>query len=141
MSKRANPMKVNAALTYTVDEAAGALGKSIATIRNWVRDGLPVMSSRKPMLISGAAIREYLKDRYKAAKRPLQSNELTCLSCRAGRVPAGLAVTASLISPKTMLLKGTCSCCGATATRMISEAKVPEFAQTFRINDSVQSDA
>jgi hypothetical protein len=61
MSKRANPMAVKAALTYEVGEAAHALGKSVATIRNWIKDGLPVMTSRKPYLILGADIRSYIK--------------------------------------------------------------------------------
>ena len=47
MSKRANPMAIKTALTYEISEAAFALGKSPATIRNWVKDGLPVLSSRK----------------------------------------------------------------------------------------------
>ena len=51
MGKRANPMRIKAVLVYTPEEAAKALGKSTATIRNWIKDGLPVMSSRKPMLI------------------------------------------------------------------------------------------
>ena len=78
MSKRANPMAVKASLTYTVGEAAHALGKTPATIRNWIRDGLPVMSSHKPYLISGAAIREYLRAKYKNAKRPLGPDQLYC---------------------------------------------------------------
>ncbi len=46
MGKRANPMAVKAALTYEVGEAAKVLGKSPATIRNWIKDGLPVMASQ-----------------------------------------------------------------------------------------------
>ena len=75
MSKRANPMAVKAALSYEIGEAATALGKTPATIRNWIKDGLPVMSSRKPYLISGAAIREYLRVKYKSAKRPLDPGQ------------------------------------------------------------------
>jgi len=47
MSKRANPMAVKAALTYTVPEAAVVLGKTPTTIRNWIKNGLPAMSSCK----------------------------------------------------------------------------------------------
>lgn len=48
MSKRANSMAVKAALTYDIGEAAKALGKSPATIRNLIKDGLPAMTSCKP---------------------------------------------------------------------------------------------
>lgn len=141
MSKRANPMAVKAALTYEINEAAIVLGKSPATIRNWIKDGLPVMSSKKPYLLSGADIRDYLRAKNKAAKTPLKPNELYCLSCRAARVPHKLEVCISEISPKTWLLKGVCGHCGATSTRMVSSAKVHEFAQTLNIKEGGQGEA
>ncbi len=141
MSKRSNPMAVKAALTYEIGEVAAALGKSPATIRNWIKDGLPVMSSKKPYLISGAAVREYLRAKYKAAKTPLSSDELYCLACRSGRAPVGQVVSLTPISPKTSLLKGICSHCGATSTRMISAADTSNFARTFRIKEGAQGEA
>lgn len=141
MSKRANPMRVKAALVYDVEEAATALGKTPATIRNWVKDGLPVLASCKPMLISGQAIREYLRAKYEASKQPLQLDELLCLSCGVGRKPADLVVILSKMSLKTWLLKGSCDHCGATATRMISPAKLQDFTKTFCIKEGAPSDA
>jgi len=140
MNKRANPMAVKSALTYEISEAAAALGKTPATIRNWVKDGLPIMSSKKPYLISGAALREYLRAKYKAAKSPLGPNEVFCLSCKTGRTPRAMIVTITAISAKTSLLKGQCSHCGAPATRMVSTAKTPEWFQTFRIKKSADSE-
>lgn len=58
MGKRPNPMAVKATLTYEIAEAARALGVTTATIRNWIKDELPVMSSCKPYLILGEAIRQ-----------------------------------------------------------------------------------
>lgn len=141
MSKRVNPMAVKASLTYTVGEAALALGKTPATIRSWIRDGLPVMSSRKPYLISGAAIREYLRARYKAAKRPLAPDQLFCPGCGVGRRPLDMAATVAPLTKRTSLLKSICSHCGGTSTRMISSAKSAVFAQTFRIKEKAGSDA
>ena len=141
MGKRANPMAVKIALAYTIDEAANALGKNPATIRNWIKDGLPVMSSCKPYLISGAAIRDYLRAKYKATKRPLEADQLFCPSCRVGRTPVGMAVWISEIAPKTSLLKGRCTKCGGTATRMISKLRVAEFAKTFAISKQAPSEA
>jgi hypothetical protein len=60
MSNRANPMAIKAALTYEISEAAIKLDKSPATIRNWIKGGLPIMSSKKPYLISGAELRKCL---------------------------------------------------------------------------------
>lgn len=141
MSKRANPMAVKAALTYDVNEAASTLDKTPATIRNWIKDGLPVMKSSKPYLLSGAAIRQYLRSKYRNAKRPLGQTELYCPSCRKGQNPLGLAVNISSLTAGTSLLKGVCSQCDGTCTRMIATAKTAEFAQTFKITEQAKSEA
>jgi predicted transcriptional regulator len=57
-------MAVKAGLSYEVSEAAKALGKNEATIRNWIKDGLRLMASMKPCLISGAELRDYLRTKY-----------------------------------------------------------------------------
>jgi hypothetical protein len=133
MGKRSNPMAVKAALTYDINEAALALGKTPATIRNWIKDGLTVMSSRKPYLILGAAIQEYLRAKYKAAKRPLGPDQLFCPSCGAGRRPLAMAVTISPMASSTSLLRGVCASCQGGCTRMIANRKAHDFAAVFTI--------
>lgn len=133
MGKRANPMAVKASLTYDIAEAAKALGVTPVTIRNWIKDGLPVMSSRKPFLILGEAVREYLQGKRKANKRPLQPDELFCPSCRDGQKPVGLVVTITQLGSGTSLLKGDCEACGCTNTRMIAMRDRSTFAATFQI--------
>jgi len=135
-------MAVKAALAYEVNEAAQALGKSPATIRNWVKDGLEIMSSRKPYLISGAAIQEYLRTKYRMAKRPLDPDQLYCPACRTGRRPSGMEVILiPMEAPKIALLKGACSHCGGTSMRMISKTKAQGFAQIFAIRKQATSEA
>jgi hypothetical protein len=141
MAKKANPMAVKSALTYEISEAAAALGKNPATIRNWIKDGLPVMASQKPYLISGEAIREYLRAKYKDAKTPLAPSELYCPACKAGREPVDGLVTFHRQTSKMALLKGECMRCSATAARFISMSRHAEFTQTFKISKGGESDA
>lgn len=140
MGKRANPMAVKAALTYDINEAAAALGKTPATIRSWIKDGLPVMSSRKPYLISGEAIRSYLRAKYKAAKRPLGPDDFFCPGCGGARQPVEMAATAWPMQNKSVLLKGVCSRCGCTCTRMVSKSRLGEFAERFRLSNKADSE-
>ncbi len=141
MGKRANPMAVKAALTYEIGEAARALDKSPATIRNWVKDGLPIMAQRRPYLISGAALRDYLRAKYEESKSQLALDELLCMACRQGRKPFNMEVECDPNNAKTYRLKGTCDHCGASAARIISIDRATEFAQTFRFKKSGGSDA
>lgn len=133
MGKRANPMDVRAALSYEIEEAARALGVTPATVRNWIKDGLPVMASCKPYLILGAAIRDYLRTKREEKKRPLGPDELFCLSCRAPRKPNNLKVVVQIIGPRTSLLKGLCADCGGTCTRMISKSANTKYADIFQL--------
>lgn len=141
MPRRANPMAVKANATYDVFEAARALKVTPATIRNWIKDGLEAMTSSKPYLMLGSAIREYLQAKYAAARRPLEDDQLYCPSCGTGRKPVGLQVTQSALTPKTDILKGPCSHCGGTATRMISHQQREGFAVTFQISKEGKSEA
>lgn len=141
MAKRVNPMSVKANATYDVLEAARALNVTPATIRNWIKDGLEAMTSSKPYLILGSAIREYLRAKYAAARRPLTVDELFCPSCGKGRKPLNLLVSQSQITSNTDLLRGICEHCGCTATRMISHEQRLAFAATFQISKEANSEA
>ena len=140
MGKRANPMAVKAALTYDINEAAVALGKTPATIRSWIKDGLPVMSAQKPYLISGEAIRFYLRAKYKAAKRPLGPHDFFCAGCGEARQPVAMVATVTPMNGRTVLLKGACAKCGCTCTRMISGTRLGEFAQRFQLSNKADSE-
>lgn len=134
-------MAVKAVLTYEISEAAAALNKSPATIRSWIKDGLPVMASQKPYLLLGADIRSYLQSKSRDAKSPLEETELFCPACKTGHEPVDMRVTQQSFSPKTTLLKGTCSQCSATATRIVSTPKLPDCAKIFNFEKGGESDA
>jgi hypothetical protein len=135
MGKRANPMVVKAGLVYEVSEAAKALGKNEATIRNWIKDGLPVMASMKPCLISGAELREYLRTKYQNSKAKLSPDELYCLPCRAGRKPFDMAVEVITNNSKTTLLKGGCGRCEAMATCVSNWHEADTTGTRFALTD------
>lgn len=141
MPKRPNPMAVNKALTYTIEEAASALGVTTATIRNYVRRGLPIMTSQRPYLVSGEALRLFLLNERESRKKPLQSDELFCPSCRRGRRPFGMMVDLILMSGKSGRLTGLCETCDGPSQRMISFRQIKDFAAIFDITDHASSAA
>ncbi len=131
MPKRPNPRAIKTARTYTVEEAAIALGVSVGTIRSWVKSGLPLMRSQRPYLIIGDALRGFLEDRARASKAPLRDDQLYCLTCKVGRKPMGLLVDCIPQTPGTARLLGLCEVCGNTCNRMISRSKIDHFSQVF----------
>lgn len=131
MPKRPNPRAIKAARTYTVEEAANALGVSVGTIRSWVKSGLPLMRSQRPFLILGDALRDFLEYRAQASKAPLLDDQLYCLTCKVGRKPMGLMVDCIPQTHGTARLLGLCEVCGGTCNRMISRSKLDHFSQIF----------
>ncbi|MEO0371365.1 MAG: hypothetical protein AAF231_07910 [Pseudomonadota bacterium] len=91
------------------------------------------MKSQRPFLILGDALRHLLEHRAKAAKAPLQPDQLYCLTCKASRKPMGLMVDCIPQTPKTARLLGLCEVCGGTCNRMISQTKIDHFSRTFEI--------
>lgn len=89
MAKRYNARAIRKHHSYTVEEAAEALGAHPQTVRAWISMGLPVLASSRPHLILGAHLREFLDKRQTARRRPLGPDELYCLRCRAAKSPAG----------------------------------------------------
>lgn len=133
MPKRPNPRAIKAARTYTVEEAANALGVTTGTVRTWVKSGLPIMRSQRPFLILGDDLRSFLKAREAAAKIPRQPDQLCCFTCKAGRTPMGLLVDCIPQTPKTARLMGLCEVCGGTCNLIISRSMIDHFSQIFSV--------
>lgn len=69
MAKAFPANRIKSHLVYTVWEAAEALGGHRQTIIRWIKHkGLEADRSRKPWLIEGRALREFLGARQRKAK-------------------------------------------------------------------------
>jgi len=133
MAKRPNPRAIKGARTYTIEEAALALDVTPATVRAWVKAGLPLMKSRRPFLILGDDLRCFLTDRAQGSKTALGPDQLYCFTCKSARVPLGLLVDCIPQTPKTARLMGLCETCGGTCNRMISKTKIDQFSRIFEV--------
>lgn len=141
MSKRPSPMAINKVLTYTIEEAGIALGVTTATIRNYVRRGLPIMTAQRPYLISGEALRTFLLNERERRKKPLQSEELFCPACGEGRRPYGMMVDLVSLTSKTDLLTSLCEVCDGPTRRIIGTRQINVFAAVFEIRERASSAA
>ena len=113
---------------YTVEEAARATGCAKGTIRRWIKsDALPAITDRKPNLILGGDLFDYLKARATSGPK-LRLNECYCLKCRAPREPAlGMADYVPL-TPTTGNLRALCSTCTTVMHKAVPLAALAELA-------------
>ena len=90
MSKRhPNPRLAKIHRNHTVEEIAELYRVHKNTVRAWIKEGLPTIDDRRPTLVLGCDLRDFLTVRRQKNKRPCQDGEIYCLRCRVPRVPAG----------------------------------------------------
>lgn len=108
---------------YTVDEAARALDCSRGTVRRWLKAGLPALADRKPALILGGDLIDFLKVR-KQPRRRCGLDECYCFKCRAPRKAAG--GMADLIPTKgtSSNLRALCEQCGTLMHKRVSHRRL-----------------
>lgn len=77
--------------SYTVEEIANRFSIHKNTVRRWIKDGLTCIDDKRPMLVLGQVLVEFLQARRVKNKQTCESGELYCVRCRAPRSPAGTA--------------------------------------------------
>jgi excisionase family DNA binding protein len=130
---RANPGLAKIHRSYTVEEIATLYGVHRNTVRQWIKAGLRVVDDRRPVLVLGAALAGYLRNRRALNKRPCRPGEIYCVRCREPRAPAGGLVRYHPLTPTRGSLVGTCPACAVGLYRSVSVADLGRFAGLLRI--------
>jgi hypothetical protein len=128
---KANPKLILSNRTYTVPEAAAALGMCTTAIRRWIARGLPILDNHGPALIRGEDMKHYIAQREARRRFTIALDELLCTTCKVGRKPLGMMVDYTQHHGKTGRLSGLCEACGGPCNRMIASARLPDFQQIF----------
>lgn len=130
---RANPRLAKIHRNYTVEEIATLFSVHRNSVRQWIKAGLPVVDHRRPVLVLGAALAEFLRNRRTVNKRPCRPGEIYCMRCREPRVPAGAEVRYHPITTTQGNLVGLCPSCSAGLFRRVSAANLGQFEGLLRI--------
>lgn len=109
---------------YSVEDAAKLLHVHKNTIREWIRHGLPVINERRPVLILGSDLSEYLVRRRSSKKRPCGPGQIYCVRCRCPQHPAGDMADYEPITTTSGNLVGMCPVCDALMYRRVNRAKL-----------------
>jgi excisionase family DNA binding protein len=113
---------------YTVEETAKLFGIHKNTVRRWVKEeGLAAIDDKRPMLILGHVLAEFLKVRRTKNKQKCKPGELYCVRCRVPKLPAGDMAEYSSITEKFGNLIGICPDCDSIMNRRVSMSRIGEF--------------
>jgi len=83
---KTNPRKICSHRSYSIEELSEALGICEKTLSRWIEQGLKTIPGcKKPILINGRDVREFMKNKKLKRKIPLNRNQFLCLACKAAR--------------------------------------------------------
>jgi hypothetical protein len=109
---------------YKVEEIASLFGIHKNTVHRWVKTGLPTSDHKRPTLILGRDLIEFLQARRAKNKWPCRPGEIYCVRCRRPKVPAGEMVDYLPVTDKLGNLKAICPDCDSIMNRRVNLAKL-----------------
>jgi len=122
-NRRFDPRRLKSHLQYTVEEIAKALGCHRQTVWQWIKNGMPISDSRRPILVRGIDAKTYLGARYVAKRRKLAPGEMYCLRYRTPRKPAFNAAELIVTTAELGSLQGLCEVCSTVMNVGVSISK------------------
>jgi hypothetical protein len=120
--------------SYTVEEVATLFGVHRNTVREWIRRGLPTCDSKRPQLILGWQLADWVRTRRQGMKRSCQPGELYCVRCRTPQRPAGDVVEYRPLTVTLGTLVGICPSCESLMYRRVNAAKVAQACGSLSLS-------
>jgi helix-turn-helix protein len=119
--------------TYTVEESAHLLGVHKNAVRQWIKSDLPTCDKRRPTLILGRHLIDFLRARRERNKRSCLPGQIYCVRCRAPKFPAGNMADYQCVTEKVGNLKAICPDCDSIINRRVSLAKLEQIRGQIEI--------
>lgn len=109
-----------------MEDVASLFGIHRNTVRQWIKQGLPLCDRQRPLLILGSELIAFLTAKRTRNKRPCKPGEVYCLPCRSPQIPAlGMAEYRPLTATGGNLI-GLCPACERLMYRRVTLAKLGE---------------
>lgn len=133
--RRPNYRLVKGHRSYTVKEIADLCQVTRNTVHTWIkRLGLPKLDGRRPILVRGADLSEFLRARSQKAKHPCQPGQIYCVRCRLPQFPAGEIADYQQVTAIVGNLIGICPACDTMIYRRVNVAKLEQVRGKLEIS-------
>lgn len=137
--RRPNPRLAKIHRSYTVAEIADLFSVHRNTVRQWIKDGLPVLDEQRPLLVLGRELGDYLQARRDRNKRKCAPGQIYCVKCREPRAPDGGIAEYRPSGGGQGSLIGICPECETVIYRRTSDAKLEQVSAELEVTISQAS--
>ena len=142
MAKFYNLRLIKLRESYTLKQIAELLNVHFRTVQAWKQEGLTTINQKKPFLVMGYDLKEFLSQKIQNKKITLQPNEFFCTKCREAVRSIDNAVWL-VTSGKTigkqgfqeLVIKGICENCNSKLNRFSHSGRLEEIRNNFDIVD------
>jgi hypothetical protein len=129
--RRYNSSLAKTHFNYTVEEVASLYGVFKGTVRAWIKDGLPVLDDKRPMLILGSDLAVFHQARRTISKKKCKPGELYCFRCRTPKMPDGDMVEYQIVTEKIWNLVAICPDCCTIMNQRVNLAKLEQVREIY----------
>ncbi len=134
--RRPNPRLAKIHRNYTVEEIASLYSIHKNTVRQWIKQGLPIIDTRRPILVLGKELAAFLYKKRQKNTRTCKPGEIYCLKCRETRSPAGAMADYQPTTERLGNLSGICPCCDTMIHRRVNPTKLEQVRGQLNVTIS-----
>ena len=130
-----NTHRIKLTLSYSTQDIVTLFGVHKRTVQEWYTQGLSRIDDRKPFLVLGGGLKEFLDKRQGSRKRHCQPNEFYCLKCKEPRASWENVVDIKFLNEKRLMIIGLCNQCNASLNKISSPKKIDELHKIFVVQE------
>ena len=134
--RRPNPRLAKIHRNYTVEEIANLYSVHKNTVRQWIKQGLPIIDNLRPILVLGRQLAAFLCKKRQKNTRTCKPGEIYCLKCREPRTPAGDMVDYQATTERLGNLIGICPCCDTMMYRRVNPINLEQVCSQLNVTIS-----
>ncbi len=133
MFKYYNYKLIESNRSYSTEKIKKLIGIHEQTIREWVNRNNLECVSRKPILIYGAVLKEFIKNRNESHKKTLNFNEFKCLKCKAISIPQDNQISIYHNKNGSIRATGICQNCHNEFSKLFKKDSIEQLKSSFFI--------
>ncbi len=135
MGKKVYPLgKIKRKWAYTIDEICDLYGNRKLhpqTVRGWIKKGLPTIDKKKPTLIFGSELHQFIGTMNASGKVKTEFHEMFCMKCQDARKPYKKEMQVEL-DRDFLRAKAICSECLSTMNKSYKKDDYTKLKLFFR---------